>query len=89
MPEIMVKPRVRKFQTLRCVNPKCGSKNVKHYIENVHYHAWKCHECGHFVVEGDVDKFCDDYNEALARRRGQELGPALREAITRELENHG
>lgn len=78
MPELIIRKRVRSYQEPRCMNPKCGSRRLHHWRENALYHAYKCHECGHFAVEGDQEAFERDETairqEAIRRENARERG---------------
>lgn len=70
MAELMIHKRVRSHQEPRCTNPKCGSRRLFHVRENSHYRAFRCHECGHYVVEGDAELFAEhqtNLNQAAIR----------------------
>jgi hypothetical protein len=70
--ELLIHKRVRSNQTLQCANKDCGSKRLFYYRANSHYNAWKCHECGHFVVEGDAGVF--NQHETSLNQREMALG---------------
>jgi NAD-dependent SIR2 family protein deacetylase len=69
-PELIIKKRARGKGSLRCTGPKCGSKRLHYYRENTHYRAYKCHECGEFVVEGNIELF-EKHETAINHARMQ------------------
>ena len=77
MIELMIRKRVRSYQTPTCVNPRCGSRRVRYWRENSRYRAFKCENCGHYAVEGDQEAFEQDETAirqaAIKREMGREL----------------
>ncbi len=84
--DIIVTKRVRSQQKARCTNSECGSTKLFHWRSNAHYAAHKCHECGQFVVEGNVDLFTvhesNLNHQAIGAQIKDEAGALLEEIRT-------